>query len=102
MSISCDCSVDIGDSPEFYIETFPVSRKVHKCCECGEDIKSGQKHHKFTGRWDGFLDTYRTCMVCYNIREHYCPHGYIFGGLAEAISECLGFDYREIPDDEDD
>jgi hypothetical protein len=34
------------------------------------------------------------------IRKHYCPHGWRFGELADQIEPCIGFDYREVPDDE--
>lgn len=95
MSITCDCSVDYGEYPEFFREETPIARKVYKCCECGENIQPGQKYHKAIGKWDGDFQTYRTCWACHNIRMDYCSNGYVFGGLAEAISECCGFNYRE-------
>lgn len=97
MSISCDCSCDMscGDYPEFYREEKPTARKTYKCCECGEEIKAGEKYHKAVGKWDGSLSTYRTCWACYNIRMDYCSSGYYFGGLVEQISNCLEFDYRK-------
>jgi len=101
MSFACDCSCDVDDYPEFYVEEYPVARKEHKCCECGEMIKKGQKYQKAIGKWDGDFDTYKTCMTCLKIREAYCPNGSYFGGLAEAISDCLGFDYRDGDIDED-
>lgn len=99
MGITCDCSCDDGDMPEFCHDSFPVSRKTHKCCECSEIIQSGQKYHKAVGKWDGEFKTFITCMACYRIREEYCPHGYVFGGLREAISDCLGFDYLDVEDE---
>jgi len=101
MSISCDCSNEGYDHADIYQEEYPVARKPHRCCECGEIIQPGQKHHKVRGLWDGSWDTFRTCMTCYNIRDHYCSHGYVFGGLREALGECLGFDYTDIPEEED-
>lgn len=100
MSISCDCSRDDGEMPDFYHDSFPVARKAHTCCECGENIKPGQKYQKFIGKWYGEVSTYKTCMPCYNIREKYCPYGYIFTGLREAIGDCLGFDYTDVPEEE--
>lgn len=101
MSISCDCSCGCEDydSPEFYREDNPVARKTYKCCECGGDIKPGQRYNKAVGKWDGRLDIYRTCEPCNRIREHYCPGGFIFGELTDTIGNCLGFDYRD-PEDE--
>ncbi len=95
MSFACDCSSDHDYYPDFFVEEWPVAKKEHKCCECGEAIKPGQKYHKVAGKWEGDFSTYKTCMPCHNIREHYCPHGYVFGELAEQISNCLEFDYRK-------
>ena len=102
MSISCDCSCDHDYCPEFFAESFPVARKGHKCCECGEEINPGQKYSKETGKWEGEFRTYKTCMPCYRIRERYCPNGYIYGNLAEQLFNCLGFDYRYEVDEEED
>ncbi len=94
-SFTCDCSADVDGCAEFYAEEFPVARKEHKCCECGEKILPQNKYHKAVGKWEGDFQVFKTCMPCYNIREHYCAGGYYFGELAEQIRECLGFDYRE-------
>ena len=97
MSISCDCSVDCDIYADFYKETYPKAKKEHCCCECGEIIKPGQKYQRVVGSWEGDFSSFATCATCDNIREHYCPNGSIFGGLAEAIQNCLGFDYRKVP-----
>lgn len=101
MSISCDCSCDDGEYPSFFREESPVARKTHKCCECGGNIESGQKYQKEVGVWDGEFKTYRTCWPCFLIREKYCPHGFIYEELRETIENCLGFDYTEVPEEED-
>lgn len=103
MSISCDCSVDHGEYPEFGNESFQKARKIHKCCECRENILPGQEYNKYVGKWDFGFETYKTCMACYRIRKYYCSSGYIFGELVEHLDECLGFDYRDndIKDDEE-
>ena len=100
--MNCDCSCDIsyGESPAFYREETPKARKVYKCCECGEKIEPGQKYHKAVGVWDGEFRTWRTCKTCHTIANEYCPGGYFFGELADAIYECLGFDYRVAADGE--
>lgn len=100
--MNCDCSIDGYDDAKVYREEFPVARKQYRCCECGETINPGQKYHKAVGLWDLGWDTYRTCMPCYNIRNHYCRRGYIFGRLSDTLSDCFGIDYTEIPEDEED
>jgi hypothetical protein len=102
VSISCDCSVDNGDGdyPSFFREETPIAKKAYKCYECRSKIEPGQKYHKAFGVWDGVFSTYRTCWTCNSIRLDYCPNGVAFGELAEAIQNCLGFDYRTVPDDD--
>lgn len=101
MTITCDCSVDHGEYPEFYKETFPKARKLHKCIECGENILPGQNYNNYKGKWDGEFRIYHTCIPCNSIRKHYCKHGFIFGNLMEQIWDCFGFDYtsNEFEDD---
>lgn len=104
MSISCDCSAQVDDVADVYRQEFPKARKTYKCCECREKeaILPGQEYHKVTMLYDGIWSEYKTCMPCYNIRERYCPYGYYFEGLRETIESCLGFDYTEVPESEED
>ncbi len=92
MPCSCGTRYDI-DYPELYHESFPVAKKEYKCCECGEPIKPGQKHHAATGFWEGDWLTYRTCMTCYRIREDYCGGEFVFGELRDTLLQCLELDY---------
>ena len=104
MGIQCDCSADVEhEGNSGYCERIVRSRKDTTCCECGEAIPRGEPHelaggfHEDKSRW-----TARTCLPCMRIRQHYCPHGWYFGQLAEQIEPCIGFDYRELPRDEPD
>lgn len=104
MTNTCDCSINNMDdeSPSFYREETPVARKAYKCCECGEEIKPGQKYHKAVGVWNSQFQTWRTCWPCNAIRNEHCPHGYVFGELVERLWDCLGFDYRKSEEAADD
>lgn len=82
---------------EVYSETFPIARKIHKCCECGQDIQPHQKYHKYRGCWDGTWDTFKTCMTCYRIRNTYCFNGFIFGELQDILQDCLDINYLKVP-----
>ena len=44
---------------------------------------------------------YKTCATCVRIRDWYCSSGFFCGELASQIYECLEFDYRTVPDDND-
>jgi len=96
VSISCDCSVDVDECAEFYCESFPKAKKEHICCECRGIIPKGSSYEKVTGKWNGEISTYKTCIPCTRIRNHYCSHGFYFTGLRDQIRECIGFDYTKV------
>lgn len=93
MLISCDCSIDDYDGPTISSCKLVKARRQHTCCECGDPIQPGQTYELVKGLWDGRWDTFKTCIGCTRIREDLCPHGWLHGGLAEQVQECLGFDY---------
>ena len=55
--------------PDVFRETFPRARKDYRCCECGERIAPGYRHHLATGKWAGEWLSYRTCGGCHDVRE---------------------------------
>lgn len=75
-------------------ETFPVARKQYKCCERGSDIGPGEKYQCITGLFEGQFDTYRTCLICANIRaaaEKDLGYGIAFTCLYDTV----GSDFEE-------
>lgn len=83
-----------GERPEFYSDKMVKGRKEHKCCECFETIPKGTVHHRITGKWEGDIDTFRTCPRCKAIRDdHSSGGGYTLGTMWEEIEECWGEDY---------
>lgn len=89
------CGVCIGggdwdEQPDFYTWMFPKARKEYKCCECHRSIAKGQKYEKYTDKFDGSINTSKTCMDCSNIRRSLtCEGGSMppFGGLWSEIRE---------------
>lgn len=88
----CDCSCDIENENALEVEREVTARKPWSCCECGEDIKPGERYQRFTLLRDGGWISKRTCIPCARIRSSLCDC-WIFGELRERIWECLGFDY---------
>lgn len=97
--MDCDCSYDDGERCDVYNETFPVARKTHACCECGADIPPHQKYHKYSGHWNNKWNTYKTCLICYKIRQEYCYNGFMFGHLRDVLQDCFDIDYLMIQDE---
>jgi len=86
--ISCICLYS-GDweQPDFTHVTFPKAAKPHHCCECGAEIKKGEKYELTKGKWDGRMDTHKTCIPCMNVRNHLMVCGWVYGQLWEDIRE---------------
>lgn len=65
------------------------ARKPHFCCECGSDIRKGEKYQYISGIWDGEPNSYKTCNSCSELRDDYYSstddHS-AFGFLKEEIS----------------
>ena len=64
--MSCYCDYD---PPEFVSTDTRTARKQHKCCECGHEIKPGEKYEHVAGKWDGRLGTFDTCEKCVDLRD---------------------------------
>lgn len=91
MECACICSYD-AELPEFHLARMLRARKQHTCCECGETIEPGTYYEQVTGKWDGWIGTFKTCELCVRIREDWCCT-WEYGDLRNALWECLGFDY---------
>jgi len=82
--------------PDFYSEKVVTGRKDHRCCECGTEISKGEKHESVSGKWEGEMNTYRTCLPCVALRNRIADGGcFCFSGLGDELS--YG-DYDECDD----
>lgn len=78
-----DCNAClVGWEPDGYCEVFSrsvvkKSRKVFRCCECRRAIPIGSPYERTFTVFEGDAETYRTCMICVEIRDtYYCkPEG---------------------------
>lgn len=67
----CVFSNDYNDGPSCYTESLVRAKKAHECCECDRDIPAGEQYQRATGVWEGHGRTYKTCLACVDIREHF-------------------------------
>ena len=86
----CDCEYDYDCLPSFYNIKIRTARKEHKCCECGAMIQPREQYHYIAGKWDGCIDTFKTCLPCMRVRKDFCAP---LSMLREEIYERLDFDY---------
>ena len=57
---------------EFCTYSEPIARKGHKCFLCGEEIHAGEKHIRFSGKYDGMMFDHRFHPLCSWMIEKYC------------------------------
>lgn len=82
--------VDCGET-EFMRTEIRKARKPHTCSECGKIIAPGEKYEHATGKTDGDLWAYDTCLICAEIAEAFYCHGRWFGGMLwEGMHEVFG------------
>lgn len=80
--------------PEFMSDKrdFAV-RKDHKCIECGDIIKKGERAYRYAAKWDGdFSSGYQhmdCCITCEYIRDELDEECIPFGYLGEWVDEEL-------------
>lgn len=56
---------------EFYNESHPRARKVHKCEACRREIKPGEVYCRQTGKWEGDFFSRAWCSDCELVMEYY-------------------------------
>ena len=65
-----------------------TARKEHDCCECGDPIAPGVKYEHASLLFDGRWTTYKTCLLCVEIRTHFaCGNGWLYEQLWNDLLE---------------
>lgn len=84
------CPLTGADEADGTMECFEqrvvVAKKTHRCLECRLDILPGTSYEYAKGLWESEWSTFKTCLSCVEIRNHFaCSNGYLFGQLWEDI-----------------
>lgn len=75
---SCDYDGD-GERAEFFRVATPKASKSYFCCECGVVIARGESHEYIVAKWEGAVNSFRTCSGCAELREASCQEvGYLW------------------------
>ena len=81
---------DSVESPAFHDVRIMRAKRDYRCCECGQIILSGERYERAVGKWDGEIDTFRTCLPCSRIRkDFFCTYSYtqMWEDLVEELGE---------------
>lgn len=94
MSVTC-CPLDSGDGdgPRVFDQSEPIAAKVHQCSECGLEIARGERYELAKGLWESW-ETFRTCLRCVEIRDHFACEGFIYTHVWSNIREHFFPDMR--------
>lgn len=75
---------------DFGETTHPKAAKDHRCEWCGETILKGEKHVRFTGKWEGEFQDWRMHYECHeatdrmDLTDGFTPYEHARGSQAEA------------------
>jgi hypothetical protein len=77
------CPLDSGEGEAARVSQTQLRRaaKEHRCGECRETIKPGDRYEHNRSMWSGVWSTSRTCVSCTEIRDHFQCGGWIYGQL---------------------
>lgn len=64
------------------------ARKEYRCVECHQVIRPGDSYEKYVTK-DINIETFRTCAICYDIRQALVCGSWYFGMLWEQIEESV-------------
>jgi hypothetical protein len=92
-----DCFCDY-EPPEFYNKYSLRARKVHRCEECGGEIRAGEKYEYVSGKWCGDFSTFKTCERCADLRQWvknsvpcFCwAHGSLHDDARDTVQDASG------------
>lgn len=99
--MNCSCINSHYDHEPGYLLKDQVVKaaKQHKCCECGRSIEKGEEYELVVGKWDGGLSTYKTCLICCEVRKaFFCSWTYtqIWDDLLEYADQGEGLSQTKI------
>lgn len=96
MAIDCWCDYD-SDPPDFYRVKIQRAKKTHKCYECSGTIIPGEQYEYVSGMWYGYMDIFKTCERCFDLRTWvknnvpcFCwAHGNLSEDMQLAINDAI-------------
>jgi len=86
----CVFGDDCDEPAKVYNQRQLVAKKPHRCTECREEIPGGAQYERVDGLWDGHWSTYKTCLSCVEIRDHFaakCGGHWVFEQVWSDLEE---------------
>lgn len=87
MTMACCPLTEADETAQVYNRSTPVAAKAHRCEECDETIAKGQRYELAKMLSDRSWSTWRTCMSCSEIGDHFTCGSRIVGQLWADLEE---------------
>lgn len=83
------CPLDGGDQPPMFQQHLHGRRaQASQVQRVPRDDPAGAKYERFSGKWDREVSTFKTCLSCVEIRNHFaCASGWTFGEVWSQLEE---------------
>lgn len=87
MAATCCPLSGCDEYATFYDTDIRTARKEHKCFECGEAIPARAKYEHISMLFDGSWDSFKLCLSCMEIGDHFNCDGRTLGTLWEDLAD---------------
>lgn len=87
--MTCTITSNSDSEPTMFSVAIRRARKQHTCVECRKIIYPTEHYAFSSGRWDGFFRSFKMCLPCFEIRNHFMQ-SFCFGKLFHDMKECSG------------
>lgn len=80
---------DYDGMPEFENLREVKARVGHRCGECGAGIEKGAVYQRWSAKFDGDMQTFKTCALCAEVRRIFSCEGQwpAFGDLWNSMGD---------------
>lgn len=86
--VMCCPLQECDEYAKVFDRSYPRARKAHECYECGDAIKRGESHCRIGMFFDGSWSSWRECLLCEEIGDHFsCGKGRVAGTLWSDLEE---------------
>jgi hypothetical protein len=87
MTAACCPLSSCDESATVYNQDERTARKDHACFECGETIPARSRYEHISMLFDGHWDSFKLCLSCREIGDHFTCGSRTLGILWEELEE---------------
>lgn len=89
-------SCDIDECALLLRSSTPKARLTHRCDECNRIIIPGETYLIEVVKFDGEVETWKTCSDCQSIRANFFKDGWVYGETKEMLRDHVWDSFGDI------